>query len=69
MSWNMDVQNVATNYPYKTSGSFMEYVEDLTYDHVNFIFSGTTHDQVLVQWPFSICLQFGRVDPDIWNIL
>ncbi|KAK4741989.1 hypothetical protein SAY87_025577 [Trapa incisa] len=45
MNWNMDVQYVATNYPYNTSGSFMEYVEGLTYDHVNFIFSGATHDQ------------------------
>ncbi|XP_031401255.1 E3 ubiquitin-protein ligase BIG BROTHER-like isoform X2 [Punica granatum] len=45
MSWNMDVQYVATNYPYNTSGSFMEYFEGLTYDHVNFIFSGTSHGQ------------------------
>lgn len=44
----MDVQYAAANYPYNASGSFMEYFEGLTYDHVNFIFSGATHSQVLV---------------------
>ncbi|KAK4745589.1 hypothetical protein SAY87_011901 [Trapa incisa] len=48
MSWNMDIQYVGTNYPYNTSGSFMEYFEGLTYDHVNFIFSGATHGQETV---------------------
>lgn len=33
-------------YPYSTA-SFMEYFEGLTYDHVNFIFSGASHSQVL----------------------
>ncbi|KAI3407976.1 RING-type domain-containing protein [Psidium guajava] len=45
MSWNMDVQYVNTAYPYNTSGSFMEYFEGLTYEHVNFIFSGASHAQ------------------------
>ncbi|KAL3734996.1 hypothetical protein ACJRO7_024196 [Eucalyptus globulus] len=40
MSWNMDIQYVNTGYPYNTSKSFMEYFEGLTYEHVNFIFSG-----------------------------
>lgn len=38
---------VNTNYPYNTAGSFMEYFEGLTYEHVNFIFSGASHAQVL----------------------
>ncbi|KAF8009190.1 hypothetical protein BT93_J0239 [Corymbia citriodora subsp. variegata] len=45
MSWNMDVQYVNNAYPYNTSGSFMEYFEGLTYEHVNFIFSGASHAQ------------------------
>lgn len=28
----------------------MEYVEGLTYDHVNFIFSGASHAQVLTKY-------------------
>lgn len=49
MSWNphMEVHYVNTSYPYSTAGSFMEYFEGLTYDHVNFIFSGASHAQVL----------------------
>lgn len=35
-----------SGYPYSTA-SFMEYFEGLTYDHVNFIFSGASHSQVL----------------------
>ncbi|XP_050275548.1 E3 ubiquitin-protein ligase BIG BROTHER-like [Quercus robur] len=47
MSWNphMEVHYVNTSYPYSTAGSFMEYFEGLTYDHVNFIFSGASHAQ------------------------
>lgn len=50
MSWNphMEVHHyVNTSYPYNTAGSFMEYFEGLTYEHVNFIFSGASHAQVL----------------------
>ncbi|GAB4835197.1 hypothetical protein Ancab_000106 [Ancistrocladus abbreviatus] len=47
MSWNsqMDVHYVGNGVPYTTSGSFMDFFEGLTYDHVNFIFSGTSHMQ------------------------
>lgn len=56
MSWNphMEVHYVNTSYPYSTAGSFMEYFEGLTYDHVNFIFSGASHAQVL--YVSCICL-------------
>ncbi|CAN1263766.1 E3 ubiquitin-protein ligase BIG BROTHER [Linum perenne] len=33
-----------TSYPYNSAGSFMEYFQGLTYEHVNFIFDG--HAQV-----------------------
>ncbi|GMN26381.1 hypothetical protein TIFTF001_001290 [Ficus carica] len=48
MSWNphMEVHHyVNTSYPSNTAGSFMEYFEGLTYEHVNFIFSGASHAQ------------------------
>ncbi|KAI4304827.1 hypothetical protein MLD38_040292 [Melastoma candidum] len=41
----MGSQYVSVPYPYNTDGSFMEYFEGLTYDHVNFIFSGSSHAQ------------------------
>ena len=50
MSWNnthTEVHHVNTPYPYNTAGSFLEYFEGLTYEHVNFIFSGASHSQVL----------------------
>lgn len=50
----MEVHYVNTSYPYSTAGSFMEYFEGLTYDHVNFIFSGASHAQVL--YVSCICL-------------
>ena len=34
------------SYPYNSAGSFIEYFEGLTYDHVNFIFNGGSHAQV-----------------------
>ncbi|KAE8653505.1 hypothetical protein Csa_007384 [Cucumis sativus] len=38
MSWNStpqtEVHHVNTNYPYNTAGSFLEYFEGLTYEHV-----------------------------------
>lgn len=48
MSWNsnIEVHCMTNGYPYSTA-SFMEYFEGLTYDHVNFIFSGPSHSQVL----------------------
>ncbi|CAN6560472.1 unnamed protein product [Malus baccata var. baccata] len=47
MSWNphMEVHYTYTNCPYSSAGSFMEYFEGLTYEHVNFIFSGDSHAQ------------------------
>lgn len=41
----MEVHYINTSYPYSTAGSFMEYFEGLTYEHVNFIFSGASHAQ------------------------
>ncbi|MBA0736093.1 hypothetical protein Goarm_010565 [Gossypium armourianum] len=47
MSWNpnMEVQYINSSYPYNSAGSFMEYFEGLTYQHVNFIFDGASHLQ------------------------
>lgn len=47
MNWNphLEAHHLSTSYPYNSAGSFMEYVEGLTYDHVNFIFDGATHVQ------------------------
>ena len=48
MSWNphMEVQYINSSYPYNSAGSFMEYFEGLTYQHVNYIFDGASHVQV-----------------------
>ncbi|XP_038880080.1 E3 ubiquitin-protein ligase BIG BROTHER-like isoform X2 [Benincasa hispida] len=56
MSWNntqTEVHHVNTNYPYNTAGSFLEYFEGLTYEHVNFIFSGASHSQENVYPPLN----------------
>ncbi|KAL3599696.1 hypothetical protein D5086_007614, partial [Populus alba] len=47
MNWNtlMDGHYVNASYPYNSAGSFIEYFEGLTYDHVNFIFNGASHVQ------------------------
>ncbi|KAJ4724244.1 E3 ubiquitin ligase BIG BROTHER-like protein [Melia azedarach] len=47
MSWNphIEVHYYNTSYPYNSAGSFMEYFEGLTYEHVNFIFDGASHVQ------------------------
>lgn len=47
MNWNphVEAQYINSGFPYTTIGSFMEYFEGLTYDHVNFIFAGATHAQ------------------------
>jgi len=42
----MEVRHNNICYPYSSAGSFIEYVEGLTYEHVNFIFSGASHAQV-----------------------
>ncbi|KAK7335802.1 hypothetical protein VNO80_27856 [Phaseolus coccineus] len=41
----MEVRYNNICYPYSTAGSFIEYVEGLTYEHVNFIFSGASITQ------------------------
>ncbi|KAG2371274.1 E3 ubiquitin ligase BIG [Vigna angularis] len=41
----MEIRYNNMSYPYSTAGSFIEYVEGLTYEHVNFIFSGASHAQ------------------------
>ncbi|KAK7272034.1 hypothetical protein RJT34_28388 [Clitoria ternatea] len=49
MSWDPYMgayYNNNVSYPYSTAGSFIEYFEGLTYEHVNFIFSGDSHAQV-----------------------
>ena len=43
----MEVHYVNNSHPYSNAGSFMEYFEGLTYEHVNFIFSGASHAQVI----------------------
>ncbi|KAL9233655.1 hypothetical protein vseg_008621 [Gypsophila vaccaria] len=47
MSWNsqMDPQYVACPSPYNSAGSFVDFFAGLTYDHVNFIFSGSSQMQ------------------------
>lgn len=41
----MELHYVNNSYPYNSAGSFMEYFEGLTYQHVNFIFDGASHAQ------------------------
>jgi len=48
------------SYPYSTAGSFIEYVEGLTYEHVNFIFSGASHAQVPSEILSTLCLDIDR---------
>uniref|UniRef100_A0A5B7BJ94 RING-type domain-containing protein n=1 Tax=Davidia involucrata TaxID=16924 RepID=A0A5B7BJ94_DAVIN len=47
MNWNpqMDIHYVNTGVPYSSTGSFMDFFEGLTYEHVNFIFADTFHPQ------------------------
>jgi len=48
MSWNnpeMDSQYVAIPSPYNSAGSFVDFFAGFTYDHVNFIFSGSSQLQ------------------------
>lgn len=48
MSWNphMEVHYINTGLPYSSTGSFMDFFEGLTYDHVNFIFADAPYAQV-----------------------
>lgn len=48
MNWNLQMEIHYNNfsYPYNTAGSFIEYFEGLTYEHVNFIFNGASQAQV-----------------------
>ncbi|KAJ6392818.1 hypothetical protein OIU77_022324 [Salix suchowensis] len=50
MNWNTHMEGHYMNpsYPYNSAGSFIEYFEGLTYDHVNFIFNGGSHAQDIV---------------------
>ncbi|KAL9407269.1 hypothetical protein Peur_004241 [Populus x canadensis] len=50
MNWNSHMEGHYMNpsYPYNSAGSFIEYFEGLTYDHVNFIFNGGSHAQDIV---------------------
>ncbi|KAF4382903.1 hypothetical protein CsatB_029405 [Cannabis sativa] len=66
MSWNpnMEVHYVNSSYPYNSAGSFMEYFEGLTYEHVNFIFSGASHAQESIYpSPSTSFYKFGLSEP------
>lgn len=63
----MEVHYTYTGCPYSTAGSFMEYFEGLTYEHVNFIFSGDSHAQVLsIKYQHKGFLQLS-IDGDSFN--
>lgn len=64
----MEVHYVNTSYPYSSAGSFMEYFEGLTYEHVNFIFSGASHAQVL-SFEISVNIACYDFSEDILNSL
>lgn len=56
----MEVRYNNICYPYSTAGSFIEYVEGLTYEHVNFIFSGASLPQVPLEILSRLCLEINR---------
>lgn len=66
MSWNphMEVHYNNVSYPYNTAGSFIEYFEGLTYEHVNFIFSGASHAQDSQYPANSNFYKFGLSEPE-----
>ncbi|XP_058729929.1 E3 ubiquitin-protein ligase BIG BROTHER-like [Vicia villosa] len=66
MSWNphMEVHYNNISYPYNTAGSFIEYFEGLTYEHVNFIFSGASHAQESPYPSNSNFYKFGLSEPE-----
>ncbi|CAI9268534.1 unnamed protein product [Lactuca saligna] len=47
MNWLLQTEDprISTGIQYQSSESFMDFLEGLTYEHVNFIFSGTTYPQ------------------------
>jgi len=62
----MDGHYMNASYPYNSAGSFIEYFEGLTYDHVNFIFNGASHVQVsfirvLCNYPVRIIYAFKNI--------
>lgn len=60
----MEVHYLNTSYPYNSAGSFMEYFEGLTYEHVNFIFDGASHVQQSVYPSMTTSFyKFGASDP------
>ncbi|KAH1220283.1 E3 ubiquitin ligase BIG BROTHER [Glycine max] len=65
MSWNphMELHYNTISYPYNTAGSFIEYFEGLTYEHVNFIFSGASHAQESSYPSNSSFYKFGISEP------
>ncbi|XP_008449725.1 E3 ubiquitin-protein ligase BIG BROTHER-like isoform X1 [Cucumis melo] len=67
MSWNSNIEVHCMNngYPYSTA-SFMEYFEGLTYDHVNFIFSGASHSQDTV-CPSTNSSYYKFGNSDLWS--
>ncbi|XLR55822.1 hypothetical protein S83_006494, partial [Arachis hypogaea] len=67
MSWNphMEIHHYNNiSYPYSTAGSFIEYFEGLTYEHVNFIFSGASHAQESSYPSTTSFYKFGLSEPD-----
>ncbi|XP_028779990.1 E3 ubiquitin-protein ligase BIG BROTHER [Neltuma alba] len=66
MSWNthMEVHCNNISYPYNTAGSFIEYFEGLTYEHVNFIFSGASHSQESLYPSTTSFYKFGLAEPE-----
>ncbi|KAK9273423.1 hypothetical protein L1049_018233 [Liquidambar formosana] len=50
-------------YSYSTTGGFMEFFEGLTYEHVNFIFSGSSHAQECYPSMNTSLYKFGISEP------
>ncbi|KNA19928.1 hypothetical protein SOVF_057050 [Spinacia oleracea] len=66
MSWNhqhMDSHYVGSNAPYNSAGSFMDFFAGLTYDHVNFIFSGSQIQDTAYSPVSAGYYKFGYSDP------
>ncbi|GMH00052.1 hypothetical protein Nepgr_001891 [Nepenthes gracilis] len=60
----MDAHYIRYDAPYSTTGSFMDFFEGLTYDHVNYIFSGASHMQESAYPPVSTgYYKFGHSEP------
>ncbi|CAO2832936.1 unnamed protein product [Amaranthus hypochondriacus] len=65
MNWNqhMDAHYIGSNVPYNSDGSFMDFFAGLTYDHVNFIFSGSQMQDTVYSPVSSGYYKFGYSDP------